>query len=803
MLAYLDSVQIAQILWIESKQPSPPVLLLRRVAVAVLAALALPALAQTGTLAGRVVDAETAEPLPGATVLLVGTTTGTSAGPAGHFTLAGVPVDAYTIRVSLVGYETATEAVRVYEGERVVLDVALSERASELGAISVVSRRGGFVPSELSSASKIGAAPLETPQSVSVITQDQLEVQDATTLAEALRYTPGVQGEAWGFEPRFTWLKVRGFDATQTGLYRDGLQLRNVNYAVGYNVEPYGVERIEVLRGPASVLYGAGSPGGVVAFQSKRPTPVAQREATVEAGSFGRLQAQADLAGPVPGAGALSYRLVGLARRSGTQVDFVENDRLFVAPALAWRPSPATTWTVLGHVQRDDTGASQALPIEGTLEANPLGEVPTAFYTGAPGTDRYDRDEWSASSLFEHRIGGTWTLRQNTRAYSSDLDDVTVYATGLMDDDRTVTRSVFGTLGRLDGLALDQSVRAEVEAGGVGATLLAGLDVQRLDVGLEQTFGGAPSLDLFAPDYDQAVDDAPVFASSETDQSQTGLYLQGQFDVADRLVVSLNGRYDWARTETTNRLADGTATEQDDRAFTGRAGVVYKLPLGVAPYASYAQSFLPQVGLDADGRPFTPERGRQVEVGVKVQPPSVNAFATVALFDLRREDFLQFDPTTFLQVQTGAVRSRGVEVEGVASLVGGLDVTAGLTALDVEITETGNPAELGMRPTQIPAVTASLWADYALPRGPLAGLGLGAGVRHIGATYGDAANTIEAPATTLADAAVYYDLDRVRLAVNVQNVFDDAYVASAFARSSTLVTFGAGRQVSVGLRASF
>jgi len=761
------------------------------------------ALAQTGTLAGRVLDADTQQPLPGATVVLAGTTTGTSSGPSGAFTILEVPVDTHTVRVSLVGYEPVSRTVEVLEGERVVLDVALSEQTESLGAITVVSRRGGFVPAALSSASKIGAAPLETPQSVSVITQDQLQVQDATTLAEALRYTPGIQGEAWGFEPRFTWLKIRGFDATQTGLYRDGLQLRNVNYAVGYNVEPYGMERIEVLRGPASVLYGAGSPGGVVAFSSKRPTLVDQREATVEAGSFGRLQAQADVSGPIDPAGRFSYRLTGLARQSGTQVDYVDNDRLFVAPALSWRPTSATTWTVLGHAQFDDTGASQALPIEGTLEDNALGEVPTGFYTGAPGVDRYDRNEWSASSLFEHRVGETWTLRQNTRTYSSDLDDVTVYATGLMDDGRTLTRSLFGTFGSLDGLALDNSVRAETEVGAVEATVLAGLDVQLLDVALRQTFGGAPSLDLFAPDYDQTVEDAPVFADAETQQSQTGVYLQGQFDVAERLILSLNGRYDWARTETTNLLADGAVTEQDDAAFTGRAGLVVKLPYGVAPYASYAESFLPQIGLDAEGQPFSPERGRQLEAGIKVQPPTWNGFFTVALFDLTREDFLQYDPTTFLQVQTGEVRSQGVEVEGVASLLNGLDVTAGLTALDVEITETSNAAELGMRPTQIPSLTASLWADYALQRGPLAGLGLGAGVRYIGSSYGDAANTIEAPAATLADAAVYYEFEPVRLALNVQNVFDDAYVASAFARNSTLVTFGAGRQVSAGLSVRF
>lgn len=764
--------------------------------------LSATAFAQTGTLAGTVRDAETGQPLPGANVALVGTSLGAATTASGDFLIRSVPVNRYDVRVSLLGYEEAVQTVEVYEGQRVVLDVALSEQAVDLGDITVVSRRGGFVPATLQAGSKIGAAPLETPQSVSIITQDQLEVQDATTLAEALRYTPGVQGEAWGFEPRFTWLKIRGFDATQTGLYRDGLQLRNVNYAVGYNVEPYAMERVEVLRGPASVLYGAGSPGGVVSFSSKRPTQVAQREVAVETGSFGRLQGQADLSGPIDRDGTFSYRLTGLVRDSDTQVDYVENDRLFIAPALTWRPGTNTTWTVLGHVQQDDTGASQALPIEGTLRDSGAGEIPTDRYTGEPGVDEYARAEHSVSSLFEHRIGETWTLRQNTRTYRSTLDDVTVYSTGLQEDGRTLDRAVFGSYGSLDGFATDNQARATFSTDRLTTTVLGGLDVQYVDVALRQTYGAAPSIDIFDPVYGQEFDAPPVFADNTTQQMQTGVYLQSQFKLMDRWVLALNGRYDWAHTETEDFINE-VASEQDDQAFTGRAGLVYTSAVGLAPYVNYSESFLPSIGVDAEGQPFKPERGRQIEAGIKYQPTGWNGFFTVAVFDLRREDFLQYDPNTFLQVQTGEVRSRGIEFEAVASLVNGLDVTAGLTVLDVEITESSNPVEIGERPTQIPDRTASLWADYSLAAGPLAGLGFGAGLRYLGSTYGDIPNTIEAPSATLADAALYYDWDRLRLSVNVQNVFDDRYIASAFARSSTLVTFGAVRQVTAGLRYRF
>lgn len=758
------------------------------------------AYAQTGTITGRVVEAQSEAALAGANVGLAGTARGAATDPNGRFVITGIPAGTYTIEASLVGYLTAEHTIQVRANETAALRVALSKDTIELSGITVTGRRGGYVADDVTSANKIGAALTETPQSVSVITRDQLAVKGVDRLSEALRYTPGVQGETFGFEPRTTFLRFRGFDATTTGLYRNGLQLRNPGFAVGYSPEPYGSERIEVPRGPASVLYGAGSPGGLVNFISKRPTRQPFGEVIFEPGTYNRWQGKLDLSGPINADGTVAYRLTGLARASDTQVDFVDNDRIFLAPALSWHPTASTTLTLLGRYQQDNTRSSQRLPAAGTLSDNPNGTIPVDRFLGEPGVDRYDRNQWSAGYLFEQEAGSTVRFEQKLRYYAIDLDDVTVFGSALRDDLRTLDRFVFESFGELGALAVDNQARVDIATGPVDQTLLLGVDYQRVTVDLAQNFGGAPAIDIFDPDYGAAVPAPSPFVENEMDQRQIGLYLQDHVHVYEHWILTLNGRLDWARTETRDRLAENR-TEQDDRAFSGRVGLVYKSDLGLAPYASYSESFLPSLGTDEAGTPFDPERGQQVEVGAKYQPPGSNSFATIALFDLTRENFLQTDPETFRQVQTGEARSRGVELEAVAGLAIGLDLTASYTRQDVEITESVADAEAGEHPTQVREQMGSLWADYTFQQGTLGGLGVGAGVRYLGPSFGDVPNTLKAPSVTLVDAALHYDWNDLRIQVNANNVFDHVHVASTFVSGpQDFATYGAARTVTATLR---
>lgn len=755
--------------------------------------------AQSGAVEGTVVDADTGEPVADVQVGLQGAGLGTLSGDDGAFRIEEAPSGRHTLRAQSVGYGTVDRDVRVPSGQTVELEIELSQKAIELSTITVIGRRGGLVAEEATTATKSRIPRLEVPQSVSVITRSQIEAQDAGRLSQALRYTAGVQGETFGFEPRTTFLRFRGFDATTTGLYRDGLQLRNPGFAVSFDPEPYGAERIEVPEGPASVLYGAGSAGGLVNFVSKKPTREPRGEVAVEPGSFGRIQGKLDVSGPIDEEGAFSYRLTGLVRESGSQVDSIPYDRRFVAPALSWRPDESTSLTVTGRYKEDETRSSQRLPAAGTLQPNPNGEIPVHRFTGEPAVDEYDRRKHSATSIFEHEAGDVFSFRQKTRYYSVDLDNVGIFTAALRDDMRTIDRTLFESFGELDGFAADNQARAEFTAGPTRHDVLLGVDVQHVDVSLEENFGSAPPLDIYSPDYGAGVSDPSPFTETRTEQDQLGIYAQEHLTLSGRWILALNGRLDFASTDRTDELQDSSTT-QDDEEFTGRAGLVYRSEIGLAPYVSYSQSFLPSLGTDENGDPFDPERGEQYEVGAKFEPAGTNSFVSVAVFDLTRQNFLETDPETFRQVQTGEANSTGAKLEGNATLTDGLSAMGSFTVQDVEITESVVPDEVGERPTQVPETMASLWLHYTVQDGPLAGAGLGSGVRRQGSSYGDTPNTLEVPAATLIDAMARYRVGDVHLQVNVQNVLDEHHVGAAFANGAEqFATYGPERTIRASL----
>ncbi len=658
----------------------------------------------------------------------------------------------------------------------------------------------GYVPTHSTTATKTDTPLIETPQSISVITRDRLAAQDADNLGQALRYTAGVTGEAFGVDDRgYDFAQIRGFDATT---YRDGLPVKNLGFA-GFDFRTYAAERIEILRGPASVLYGQGAPGGLVNYVSKRPLAEPFRELVLEAGSFDRYDGKFDLSGPLDRRNTLSYRLTGLGSTGDHQVNFIEDDRLFVAPGLTWTPSTDTTFTVLGYYQRDDLGgaSNSFLPASGTVFSSPNGRIPPSRFTGEPSFDSIDRAQFAIGYLFEHRWNDTWTFRQNLRYEEVDVDFEELFGLGLDPGDPTqrfLLRDTFAAFADARPLTIDNHAQAQFATGPLSHTLLFGVDYQHVDFQERIGEGLAPAIDIFNPVYGASFTlPPPLIQDTDQKQQQIGLYFQDQIKLYDKLVLVLGGRHDSAETETDDRLAN-VKTEQDDREFTGRAGLVYLSEIGLAPYFSYAESFLPTLGTNASSEPFKPETGRQYEVGVKYQLPDTNAFVTLAAFDLRRQNVLATDPgNPNDQVQTGEVRSRGIEVEGVASFDFGLDVIAAYTYLDVDILENSGVNE-GNRPDGVAKQRASLWADYTLPGGALAGLGLGMGVRYVGSTFGDQANSFKVDDYTLVDAAMHYDWGKLRFAVNAQNLFDDEHIERCFSDAGCF--YGQVRKVTASIR---
>jgi iron complex outermembrane receptor protein len=534
---------------------------------------------------------------------------------------------------------------------------------------------------------------------------------------------------------------------------------------------------------------------------TKRPTQEPFREVIAEVGSHNRFQGKLDLSGPIDDDGTFSYRLIGVARESDTQVNHIPYNRLFAAPSLSWRPSDVTTLTLQGRYQQDETRSSQRLPVQGTLDSNPNGEIPVDRFLGEPDFGEYDRQQWSISSLFSHEFSDAWSIDQKTRYYSTDIDDRSLFGDTLATDQRTLARTSFENLAHLDGVATDNQIQYEGTTGAVDHTVLAGLDVQWIRLTQDRDLGTtAPTIDIFDPTFGQDIPDPSIQrADNEITQRQIGVYLQDQIRFRN-WIATLNGRFDWATTDRTNNL-DNTDTEIDDSEFSGRVGLVYDSDLGLNPYASYSQSFLPVIDTDPNGDPFEPETGEQWEAGFKYQPPQSNSSVRVSLYDLTRDNFTQFDPSVGKfgeQVQTGEATSHGVEVEADFSLRVGLDLTASYTQQDVEITESAVPAEVGEIPPQVREQMASLWADYTLQSGTLEGFGVGAGVRHLGDSYGNVPNTKKAPSVTLADASVHYDWQGLRLQVNADNVLDEEYIASTI--GPTFATYGTARTITARLR---
>ena len=665
----------------------------------------------------------------------------------------------------------------------------------------------GYVASDTTTGTKSGVPIIETPQSVSVITQDQMRARQVETLSQALRYTPGVTGESFGLDNRGYGLNIRGFyDNSSTMLYRDGLTLRGAGFAAFGSIEPYGAERIEVLRGPASVLYGGGEPAGIINYISKRPTYVPFHEVELIGGSFDHYEGRFDLSGPVSPGSNWAYRLTGSGRDSSTQVDYVDFDRMFIAPAFSFR-NEKTSFTLLTNYQYDDQGwAQQFYPAQGTVEFNPNGTISSNRFTGEPNFDYYKNKQYSIGYLFEHRFNPTWTVRQNARYQGLDNSQRGVFGLGLQPNLRDYFRYGDGGETELDSFVIDNQIEAKFHTGRpIKHTLLMGLDYQDhtySDVGLTFFSPTDPLLllDLFDPKYGAKLSFLSPYYDTKEQQAQLGLYVQDQIKIYDKLIISLGGRSDEVKTTTRDYLAN-SLVESDDEAVTGRAGAVYLFDNGLAPYASVAQSFLPQLGTDIFGTPFVPETGQQYEAGFKYEPPVMkNMLFTFAAFDLYRQNVITIDPENPLNsVQSGEIRSRGIEIEAVASLDWGLDLQAAYTNLNTEFTKS-NDGNQGNTPYGVPDHRVAIWADYTFQTGRLAGFGFGGGVRYIGQTWGDDANTFKVPAVTLADAAIHYEWnDSWRLAVNANNVFDKEYIAACFAYENGC-NFGERRTVLGSLR---
>jgi iron complex outermembrane receptor protein len=632
----------------------------------------------------------------------------------------------------------------------------------------------GYVTRDSVTGTKTDTPFIETPAVTDVINRKQLDDQRLLSLPEALQWVPGFGDESsrGGFE-RFT---LRGFFAGDN-TYLDGLR---VDPRFWVSQEMFGMERVEVLKGPASVLYGQVEPGGLVNLVSKRPLPQAHYDFGYTGGSFSFNEVTGDVGGPITDSKSVLYRVTARYLNTKDFVDFVGKERVYVAPALTLRLGTDTTLTLLANYITEDWVQSPGIPAEGTVLSNPNGRIPIKRFVGEPRFNQSKDWRVQGGYQFDHRFTENLVLHQGLRVQSFEFDDDNVRPDVLLDDQRTVTRFASGDRVRATNVGVDTNLAWTVKTGPITHRLLGGVDF--FWDKFADRFYFVPDIDpidVFDPVYGAPV---PVtradwsFDSTFTAQ-QLGVYVQDQMRIWDRLTILMGARFDNALVKTEDHIGEGTST-QHDQAPTWRIGLLYQFLPGFAGFASYATSFLPVTfGAKVDGSPLKPETGEQWETGVKLDLLGGRLTSTLAFYQITRQNVITDDlDNPGFSIQTGEQRSRGIEWDARARIVPGWDILAYYSYIDAVITsDTVFPT--GNRVPAVPLHTAGLWTTWEFPSGPLKGLGAGFGGRYVGSQQLDLANSLKLPDYGVLDASVFYRWGPARAQVNFKNLTNEKYYA--------------------------
>ncbi|QEY63632.1 TonB-dependent siderophore receptor [Metapseudomonas lalkuanensis] len=642
----------------------------------------------------------------------------------------------------------------------------------------------GMVATRTAAGTRTDTAINEIPRSISVITREQLDSRPTLNLNDSLRYTAGVMSSGYGSDSRADWLKVRGFVPTQ---FLDGLPLPVGSFA-NPKIEPWNLERIAVLRGPASSVYGQTPPGGLLDMVSRRPREEQANEVELQAGSNEHKQINFDSTGKIDDEGQFLYRVSGTVRDSNTPIDHIPDKRYNIAPSLTWNINEDTRLTFLSQYTRDDTGITgQFLPLQGTKIDSPFGDISHHKNLGEPDWDFYDRTYYALGYSFEHRFNDVWQFRQNLRYTKSDLEfqAVNVATFNSIDANGNVNRESGIVDEDISQFAVDNNFQADFSTGELDHTLLLGLDHQRANTNYRWLYGmGVPPINVNNPIYGADMSGVTYFTMQDFNQKtyQTGLYIQDQIAL-DNWRLTLGGREDWVHTGTEFFNKNDATNTQRDAAFSGNVGLSYLFDNGITPYFSYAESFQPAMGANVDSTvSFEPTEGRQYEVGIKYQPPGTDAMLTAAVYDLNQTNVSVTEGSVTRQI--GELEIRGLELEAIADVTENLKLVASYSYTDSEIQK---GPDKGNRMAQVPRNQATAWADYTWHSGALDGFGVAAGVRYVGDSYGNTANTWlgHTGSYTVYDASVHYDLGRldsslrgVSVAVDAKNVFNKEYLST-------------------------
>ncbi|SDP20535.1 TonB-dependent siderophore receptor [Ectopseudomonas guguanensis] len=706
-------------------------------------------------------------------------------------------VDALNHALRGTGLQLQSNGAGVYSlvpaAESAVALPDVTVTASEQAAETAWGPTRGYLASRTATGTKTDTPLLETPRSISVATREQMQDRKVQNLDDAVRYMPGVIASSYGSDSRADWMKIRGFEPIQL---LDGLPLPKGSYTMP-KLETWNLERVAVLRGPASSVYGQTPPGGLVDAVSRRPQAESSHEVQVQVGNYQHKQISFDSTGKIDDDGRFLYRFSGVGRDSGTVIEHMDDQRFNLAPSLTWNIDDNTRLTFLGQFNRDDTGGtSQFLPLQGTKLGTPAGKIDYNKNLGDPDWEFYDKTFYALGYAFEHRINDIWQFNQNLRYSKLELDNQIITAGGwatAVADDGTVARGANVYDENISHFAMDNNFQADFHTGALTHTLLLGVDYLRVNTDYRWLYGSAPSSNIINPIYGQDFSGVAYTAFQDYNQKRrnTGLYLQDQIAL-DAWRLTLGGRWDRLDTDSVFYNANDAKDSRRDSQFSGNAALSYVFDSGFTPYVSYAESFQAEAGGNG-GAAFKPSTGKQYELGIKYQPPGSDMLLTAAVYDLKRQNIVTTNIAGASE-PVSEVEVRGLELEATGSLTENLSLTASYTYTNSKMTKVGDPRDKNRALPLTPEHQASIWADYDWNQGMLAGFGVGFGARFVGSTDNIAVGNLgfvrdasdgHSSAYTVYDAAVRYDLGQLdaslrgaSVSLNATNLFDKEYLAT-------------------------
>ncbi|MFB2772368.1 TonB-dependent siderophore receptor [Pelatocladus sp. BLCC-F211] len=714
-------------------------------------------------------------------------------------------IDANTVRVTVVG-ENALPAVELFDDnvglvfginsattatqppqqpETPQEEPTAQQEQDEPIELVVTGEQDGYSVTDTTTGTRTDTPLRDIPQSIQVVPQQVLRDQQITRLDDALRNVVGVTQE-FNSGPYVTY-RIRGFEASGNNLLRNG----QVDAGAGESVELSSVERVEVLKGPASVLFGLGNPGGSINIITKRPLsePFYGIDATFGSNSFYR--GAIDLSGPLNDLKTVLYRLNTAYRNSGSFIDFYNSEHFNISPVISVAIGERTNLIVEGdYIETRDSGFTPFVPVIGSVLDNPNGKIPRNRNVGEP-SDEINASLSRIGYQLEHKFNDNWSLRNAFLFSFRDYSDKRTFPGRLQADNRTLNRSYREFDFQSTSYNLTTNVVGKFSTGSIEHQLLFGIDLNSFENKVPKfTSTTAAPIDIFNPIYRQPRGVLSPEISNTTVTNSLGIYIQDQISLTDNLKVLLGGRFDAFDQKSEDFSAD-TESNLSDSAFSPRLGIVYQPIPAISLYASYINSFTPGSGVFLFGggldNSVEPERGRQYEVGIKADLND-RLSATLAFYDLTRTNVLTEDPDNpGFQIQTGEQNSQGIELNLAGEILPGWNFIAGYAYTDARITK-DNTYDPGNQLPNTPYHSFNLWTTYEIQKGDLQGIGFGLGLFFAGDRAGDLGNTYDLPSYLRTDAAIFYNRDTFRFALNFKNLFDVEYFENG--SSATRVNYG-------------